>query len=242
MQAKDRIILALDVDSAEEALRLAELLKDDLGAFKIGMQLFNAVGPDILRQFTQLGAGVFVDLKFHDIPNTVAAAARVMTRLGAFMFNLHAAGGREMMRSARAAADSEAEKLGCPPPLLVAVTVLTSVNQQQLETDMGITGKKVEDVVTDWAQMAQECGMDGVVCSPWEITAVRRACGADFLLVTPGIRPDWSAAGDQKRVTTPRQALLLGCDYMVIGRPVTGAKDPSAAAAAIIRELEASTC
>jgi orotidine-5'-phosphate decarboxylase len=239
MQAKDRIILALDVNEEAEALGLARQLKDAVGAFKIGMQLFNRRGPEIVAQFHRLGAKVFVDLKFHDIPNTVAAAARVMTRSGVFMFNLHAAGGREMMRAARQAADDEADRLGIPAPLLMAVTLLTSMSQAQLETDIGIPGKTVEQVVVKWALMAQESGMDGVVCSPQEILAVRRACGKDFKLVTPGIRPAWSAQNDQKRIMTPRQALEIGCDYMVIGRPITGAEDPQAAAAAIIKELEA---
>ena len=238
MLAQDRIILALDVDTEAEALALAEELKDSVGAFKIGMQLFNAAGPGIVDRFNQIGAKVFVDLKFHDIPNTVASASRVMTRLNAFMFNLHASGGREMMKEARQAVDDEAKKLGQPAPLLIAVTILTSMNQAQMEADLGIQGKTIEQVVVEWAKMAQECGIDGVVCSPKEIAAVRSACGPDFKLITPGIRPAWAAANDQKRMMTPQEAQALGCDYMVIGRPITGAEDKKAAAAAIIKELE----
>jgi orotidine-5'-phosphate decarboxylase len=237
MQAKDRIILALDVDSAEASLALAEQLAGQVGAFKIGMQLFDSVGPQIVTRFNQLGAPVFLDLKLHDIPNTVAATAQVLTRLGVFMFNVHASGGREMMRAARAAVDQEAAASKLNPPLVLAVTVLTSLDQAALESDIGLSGKTVEQVVVAWARMAQECGLDGVVCSPQEIAAVRQACGPAFKLVTPGIRPAGADAGDQKRVTTPRQAVSLGGDYMVIGRPITGASDPRAAASAIVREI-----
>ncbi|MEN6328283.1 MAG: orotidine-5'-phosphate decarboxylase [Syntrophomonas sp.] len=239
MQAKDRIVLALDVDSQEQALTLVKELAQEVGVFKVGMQLFNSAGPDIVRYINELGGRVFVDLKFHDIPNTVAAAGRVMTRLNAFMFNVHAAGGKEMMAQVVADVKDEAAKLGIEPPKILAVTVLTSISQQQLEDEMLISGWDVKDVVVKWAQMAQEAGISGVVCSPKEITAIREACGPDFLIVTPGIRPAWSEKNDQKRITTPRQALDMGTDYMVIGRPIVKAENQRQAARKIIEELEA---
>ena len=241
MQAKDRIILALDVPTREAALALAEQVKDRVGGFKIGMELYNACGPAILKEFQDMGAKVFVDLKFHDIPNTVASAVRVLTRLDAWMFNVHASGGREMMEEAAKAAREEAEALGRPRPILLAVTVLTSMNLEQLN-EVGVAAATVEEQVVRLAKMAQECGLDGVVCSPKEAAAIRRTLGKDFILVTPGIRPAWSAAGDQKRITTPKDALKLGSTYMVIGRPITRADDPAAAAEKIIAELEESAC
>jgi orotidine-5'-phosphate decarboxylase len=239
LQAKERIILALDVDSPEEALGLVEKLRGQVSTFKVGMQLFNLAGPDIVRQINDLGGQVFVDLKFHDIPNTVAAAGRVMAKLGCMMFNIHAAGGQEMMKEAAQAVKEEGNRLGLAVPKILAVTVLTSMSQGELEKDMLITDLKINDVVVKWAQMAQLCGIDGVVCSPQEIQGIRAACGSDFKIVTPGIRPSWSEAGDQKRITTPRQALELGADYMVIGRPIIKAVDQNEAARRIIEELEA---
>lgn len=237
MQAKDRIILALDVDTEKEALALVETLYDRVGAFKVGMQLFNSVGPGIVQKINQLGGRVFVDLKFHDIPNTAAAAGRVMTRLDAFMYNVHIAGGREMMTAVVKSTAEEANRLGVNPPAVLGVTVLTSISSTQLREEMKVD-KRVEELVVEWAVMAQECGLSGVVASPQETALIREACGPDFLIVTPGIRPAWSAAGDQKRITTPREALDKGADYMVIGRPIRQAADPREAAARIIEELE----
>jgi len=239
VQAKDRIILALDVDHEEEALRLADKLGDNIGFYKVGMQLFNSAGPGIVRAIQDRGGKVFVDLKFHDIPNTVAAAGRVVTRLGCSMFNIHAAGGREMMKNLAAAVQEEADKLHQPVPITLAVTVLTSIGQSDLENDMLIRGLQIEDVVVKWALVAKECGINGVVCSPREIAAIRAACGAEFKIVTPGIRPAWSETNDQKRITTPGDALKLGADYMVIGRPITQASDPFVAVQKIIEEMEA---
>lgn len=242
MQAKDRIILALDVDSRAEALSLARELAPYVGAFKVGMQLFNSTGPAIVEEINGLGGKVFVDLKFHDIPNTVAAAGRVMTRLNCRMFNIHAAGGRHMMEQLSGAVADEAARLGVPLPLTLAVTVLTSIAQQDLESDMLISGLTVEEAVVKWAKAARDCGIGGVVCSPQETRAIRVACGADFKIVTPGIRPLWAATNDQKRITTPAQAVELGADYIVIGRPITAALDPVLAAGKIIHELEAAQC
>ena len=239
MQAKERIILALDVDDRSKALELVEQLKDYVGAFKVGMQLYNSLGPDIVRDIQDRGGKVFVDLKFHDIPNTVAAAGRVMTRLQCYMFNVHAAGGKEMMERLVQDVEKEAQQLRVQAPLLLAVTVLTSLSQQQLEEELFIKGMSIEELVVQWALMAQAAGMDGVVCSPREIRPIKQACGEKFKTITPGIRPVWAAAQDQKRITTPAQALELGTDYMVIGRPIRAAADPVEAAQKIIDELEA---
>lgn len=239
MQAKDRIILALDVDSEAEALGFVRELTPYVGAFKVGMQLFNSSGPSIVNKINDLGGRVFVDLKFHDIPNTVAAAGRVMARLNCYMFNVHAAGGRAMLESVAGSVKDEAERLGSQAPILLAVTVLTSIGQQELEEEMLISGSKVEEVVVKWALMAKNAGINGVVCSPREIEAIRAACGNDFKIVTPGIRPAWSEKNDQVRVTTPADALRMGADYMVIGRPILKAADPIKAAQMIIEEMEA---
>lgn len=239
MQARERIVLALDVDTREEALRLVKNLVGEVGVFKVGMQLFNSAGPDIVKNIHDLGGRVFVDLKFHDIPNTVGAAGKVLTRLNAFMFNVHAAGGKEMMSRIVTDVKEEAAQMGITPPVILAVTVLTSISQPELQEEMLISGLDVQDVVVKWAFMAKETGISGVVCSPQEIKAIRNACGPDFIIVTPGIRPAWSEKNDQKRITTPRQALELGADYMVIGRPITQAAHPKEAAQKIIEELEA---
>lgn len=238
MQPKDRIILALDVDSEAKALGFVRELAPYVGAFKVGMQLFNSSGPSIVDKINQLGGRVFVDLKFHDIPNTVAAAGKVMTRLNCYMFNVHAAGGRAMMENVSSSVQEEAQRLGQPAPIILAVTVLTSIGQPELEKEMLISGLEVEEVVVKWALMAKEAGIQGVVCSPREITAIRNACGKDFKIVTPGIRPAWAAKNDQVRVTTPADALKMGADYMVIGRPILKADDPVKAAQRIIEEME----
>lgn len=238
MQAQERIILALDVDSREQALALVKDLAPHVGAFKVGMQLFNSCGPQIVEEIDQLGGRVFLDLKFHDIPNTVAAAGRVITRLNCFMFNVHAAGGREMMRQVVEEVKNEAKKLAVAAPLSLAVTVLTSISQEELEEEIGVKGTKLKDLVVKWALMAKECGISGVVSSPQEIEAIRAACGPEFKIVTPGIRPAWSEKNDQKRITTPSQALQMGADFMVIGRPITQAENPVKAALKIIGELE----
>jgi orotidine-5'-phosphate decarboxylase len=238
LQAQERIILALDVDSREQALALVKDLAPHVGAFKVGMQLFNSCGPKIVEEINQLGGRVFLDLKFHDIPNTVAAAGRVITRLNCFMFNVHAAGGREMMRQVVEEVEDEAKKLTVAAPLSLAVTVLTSISQEQLEEEIGVKGRKLKDLVVKWALMAKECGISGVVSSPQEIEAIRAACGPEFKIVTPGIRPAWSEKNDQKRITTPGQALQMGADFMVIGRPITQAENPVEAALRIISELE----
>ncbi len=246
MHAKDRIILALDVDETEEAMSLVRQLAAHVGAFKVGMQLFNSVGPDIVRQVQDLGGRVFVDLKLHDIPNTVAGAARVIARLGCFMYTVHAAGGSAMIRAAADAVRDLQHESGestglegrAQTPIMLAVTVLTSIDQRQLEQELLITGMPIRDVTVRLAKMAQTAGAGGVICSPHEIAAVRTACGPDFRIVTPGIRPVWHGSNDQKRITTPADAVKLGADYIVIGRPITRAPHPPSAAVRIAEEIE----
>lgn len=247
MQAKDRIILALDVDETEEAISLVRELAAYVGAFKVGMHLFNSVGPDIVRQIQDLGGRVFVDLKLHDIPNTVAGAARVIARMGCFMYTVHAAGGSAMIQAAADAVrdwqHESAQLAGVPgpahqAPIMLAVTVLTSIDQHQLEQELLIAGMPIGEVAMGLAKMAHSAGAGGVICSPHEITAVRAACGPDFKIVTPGIRPVWYGSNDQKRITTPADAVRLGADYIVIGRPITRAPHPASAAIRIVEELE----
>ncbi|NLJ61082.1 MAG: orotidine-5'-phosphate decarboxylase [Firmicutes bacterium] len=238
MQAKERIILALDVDTEDEAMTLVEKLRGHVGAFKVGMQLYTAVGPDVVRRIQNLGGSVFVDLKFHDIPNTVASAGRVMTRLGCAMFTTHAAGGTPMLSALAQAVKDEAATLGVEPPLVLAVTVLTSIDQRILEEDLLIGGMSVKDVAVRWAHLAEAAGAGGVICSPLETAAIRAACGPRFKLVTPGIRPRWAAKNDQRRITTPGEAVKLGADYIVVGRAITQADDPVSAARRIGEEIE----
>lgn len=235
---KEKLIIALDVDTRDEALKLVDQLWNVVGAFKIGMQLYNAEGPKIVKEIHDLGGKVFVDLKFHDIPNTVDKASRVVARQGVLMFNVHAAGGLDMMRGAAVAAEEVAHQLNIPKPLVIAVTVLTSFAQQAFEQEVGIP-RLIEHQVVEWAKLAKTAGLDGVVASPREIVPIREACGTDFHIVTPGVRPTWAAANDQKRVMTPGEAVKAGATYLVIGRPITGDNNPREAAERIVEEMEA---
>ena len=218
-----RIIVALDFPDPEMALAFAGQLKPQDCRLKVGFELFVAAGPELVRTLVRQGFEVFLDLKFHDIPNTVAAACRAAARLGVWMVNVHALGGADMMRTARAALSAFEQ-----PPLLIAVTILTSMDRQQLD-GAGLGGATPQARVLQLARLAQECGLDGVVCSAREAELLRSALGPDFLLVTPGIRPAGSAAGDQSRIMTPEQARNAGVSYPVIGRPVTQAANPLAA-------------
>jgi len=231
----NRVLVALDVDSRAQALALADTLRGAVAGYKIGKQLFTAEGPDMVRALTARGDRVFLDLKFHDIPNTVAGAVASAVGTGAWMVNVHASGGSAMMRAAATAARAAAEKAGTPRPLVIGVTVLTSMDEAAM-AEVG-TARPVIDQVVHLATLARAAGLDGVVASPQEITAIRAACGADFVIVTPGIRPAGSAGkDDQARTLTPAQAVAAGATYLVIGRPITGAANPRAAAEAIAAE------
>jgi len=237
---KDRIILALDVDNMRAAEEAVILLKDHVGAFKIGFELFVSEGPAVVEAVKRLGGRVFLDLKFHDIPNTVAKASRASVRMGVDFFDVHASGGRAMMTSASDAARKEAEATGLHLPVSLAVTVLTSLGEEDLRGDLNINNTPEAQVVS-LARLAKSCGMGGVVASPKEIKAIRDAVGDGFIIVTPGVRPDWADRQDQKRVATPAEAVGAGADYLVIGRPILGAKDPVEAAIKIREELKTVT-
>jgi orotidine-5'-phosphate decarboxylase len=225
-----RIIVPLDTPRLEDALALAARLDPKLCRVKVGKELFVAAGPEAVLRVQERGFEVFLDLKFHDIPNTVAGACRSAARLGVWMMNVHASGGEAMLRAAREAVDSVAR-----PPLLIAVTVLTSLAAEDLER-VGFAGSLTENVER-LARLTRACGLDGVVCSAQEAAAIRRATGADFTLVTPGIRLGGDAKDDQARVMTPREAVRTGADYLVIGRPITQSPDPAATLESIRKSL-----
>jgi orotidine-5'-phosphate decarboxylase len=225
-----RVIVALDYAEAAPALALARRLDPERCRLKIGKQLFTREGPDIVRRLQDQGFDVFLDLKFHDIPNTVEGACRAAAELGVWMVNVHASGGRDMMAAAREAVDRVVK-----PPLLIAVTVLTSLDVDDLR-DTGVEGQP-EDQVTRLARLAHDCGLDGVVCSPKELVTLADAVPDTFLRVTPGVRPAGGDEGDQKRIATPGQAIADGAHYLVIGRPITQDDDPAAALAAIEKQI-----
>lgn len=231
------VLVALDVDAAATAVALADRLRGVVGGVKVGKQLFTAEGPALVRTLVEQGHRVFLDLKFHDIPNTVAGAITSAVATGAWMVNVHASGGRRMMEAAAAAATEAAARQGRERPLVIAVTVLTSLDQAQL-TETGVAAPVLDHVV-HLARLARDSGLDGVVASPQEIGAIRRACGPDFLIVTPGIRPATSRPGsdDQARTLGPADAIAAGASFLVIGRPITAAPDPRAAAEAIASQL-----
>jgi orotidine-5'-phosphate decarboxylase len=231
-----RIIVALDFANDTEAMALVERLDPGKCALKVGKELFVAAGPDLVRRMIGRGFRVFLDLKFHDIPNTVAGACAAATRLGVWMLNVHAAGGRAMLRAAREAVDRTASGRERGKPLLIAVTVLTSLGASDLE-EAGFAS--TPDVLAlKLARLAQDCGLDGVVCSAIDAPQLRKALGTRAKLVTPGIRPVEAGADDQARIATPAAAIANGADYLVIGRPITGAADPPAALDRINRTLE----
>jgi len=226
-----RVIVPLDFPDSEAALAFAARLDAKLCRVKVGKELFVASGPAVVAALQERGFEVFLDLKFHDIPNTVAGACRAAARLGVWMMNVHASGGEAMMRAAREAIEGVAR-----PPLLVAVTILTSLTAADLE-HVGFTGP-VEENVERLARLARACGLDGVVCSAQEAGSIRRATGEDFTLVTPGIRLEGGPMDDQARVVTPREAVRLGANYLVIGRPITKSGDPAGTLESIRLSLE----
>ncbi len=234
----ERLILALDVENAALAEAFVERLKGIIRTFKIGHQLFTTEGPGIVRLLQKKGAQVFLDLKYHDIPQTVASAGIAAARLGVRMFTVHAAGGRAMLQRCREEVAAICEREGIPRPLTLAVTVLTSMSDEDLRRDLGIE-RSLQETVRRLADTARTAGLDGVVASPQEISLIRESCGKDFLIVTPGVRPTWAARDDQERIATPAEAMKLGADYLVIGRPILRAPDPVEAAKRILAEMEA---
>jgi orotidine-5'-phosphate decarboxylase len=234
-EARKKTIFALDVPGLDDIDRWAETLAGKVGMFKVGKELFTACGPAAVKAVQRHGGQVFLDLKYHDIPNTVASAMLGAARLGVQLANLHALGGAEMMETAVAAVHREFS--GADRPRLLAVTILTSSTADTLR-QMGIE-HSVQDMVVRLARLAKASGMDGVVASPLEIGLIREACGSDFLIVTPGVRPSFAAADDQKRIMTPAEAVSGGADFLVIGRPIAKAADPGAAADAIAAEIVA---
>jgi orotidine-5'-phosphate decarboxylase len=230
-----RLIIALDYPDAASALAMADRLDPSLCALKVGKELFTASGPPLVRECVARGYRVFLDLKFHDIPNTVAGACAAATRLGVWMLNVHASGGPAMLAAARQAVTRTASESGAVAPLLIAVTVLTSLSAADLEA-VGCADAPARQALR-LAKLAQSHGLDGVVCSPKEAAGLREACGAAFKLVTPGIRLAGAAADDQTRIATPAAAVHAGADFLVIGRPVTQSPDPRATLAAIAQSL-----
>lgn len=235
--AKDRLIVALDVSTERRARELVDALRGIVGMFKVGSQLFTEAGPKMVSEIVSSGNGVFLDLKFHDIPNTVACAAVAATRLGVSIFNLHASGGREMMQRAADAVSEVATKEGLKRPSVIAVTVLTSSDATML-SEIGVGAEPLTQAC-HLSLLAESSGMDGVVSSPREVAAVRSTVmRPGFLIVTPGVRPAGAALDDQKRVMTPGQAIRAGADYIVVGRPITAAKDPVESAGQVLEEIE----
>jgi orotidine-5'-phosphate decarboxylase len=235
----DQLLVALDVDTVDDARALANRLRGFVGGFKIGSRLFTGHGSRLVEELVARGDRVFLDLKFHDIPNTVAGAVGAAARLGVWMVNVHASGGLDMMRAAREAADEEAAKVLQSPPLLIAVTVLTSLGESAL-ADIGVPGT-VGDQVVRLATLAQTAALDGVVASPREIALIRAQCGERFAIVTPGIRGSADLKGDQARTESAQAALEAGATYIVVGRPIIAAPDPRAAAEAIANECRGIT-
>ena len=233
---RDRLIVALDTDDGEDIDWLSGTLVDMVPWIKLGFQAFSTLGTEAFAWLSGKGHQIFLDLKFHDIPNTVARDVGTMTKHGAHMINMHASGGLEMMQAARRSADEAADAAKIPNPILLGVTILTSIDEPGFQEHFGSKRQLTEQVV-HLAKQSKKAGLDGVVASPLEIEPIREACGNDFLIVTPGIRPEWADAGDQRRITTPAEAINRGADYIVVGRPIIEAEDPLEAAGRILDEM-----
>lgn len=233
----ERMVVALDTPDLRRAKRLVKLLHKRIPNFKVGSELFTACGLEAVKAVRWAGGLVFLDLKYHDIPNTVAGAVREATKLNVAMMTIHASGGYQMMEAARHAAEEMVRKKKAKRrPKILGVTVLTSMTERELEDNFGVK-RSVDETVLRLAQMANQAGLDGVVASGRELPVIRAKMGNDFLVVTPGIRPAWSLKGDQSRIMTPKKAIELGADYLVIGRPITEAKNPLEAAEKVIAEV-----
>ncbi|MDD2371717.1 MAG: orotidine-5'-phosphate decarboxylase [Firmicutes bacterium] len=236
MNAKERLIVALDVDTIEEVEYLVNELKDEIGMFKVGLQLYTSMGNDIIAYIKQRGGKVFLDLKLHDIPNTVSETVRVLTKSGVDMMNVHSQGGYEMMKLAKETSVKTANEFGIKAPMLIAVTILTSLGDNEVE-EIGYT-KSPKEMVEHLGLLTDKAGLDGVVCSPLEAGIIKKACHDGFITVTPGVRLAGGDVGDQKRITTPGQAIKGGSTYIVVGRPITKAENIKEAAKKIVAEME----
>lgn len=230
-----QIIVPLDVQTQEEAIALVDKL-ESVSFFKVGLELFTATGPQILEELKSRQKRIFLDLKFHDIPNTVAGACRSAARYGVDLLTIHSTCGKDGLKAAADAVKESAAKYGVKQPKLIAITVLTSISARQLAFDLKIP-LELPEFALEMALMAKECGLDGAVCSPQEVAQLRDMCGKDFLFVCPGVRPTWAEKGDQKRSMNPSQAIKAGADYLVIGRPITAATNPETAWQKICQEL-----
>ena len=233
---KNKLIVALDVHTKQKAIELVKALEGDVRYFKIGLELFGSCGPSIVDDINKERCKIFLDLKLHDIPTTVAKTASALTKLGVAMFNVHALGGYDMMEKTAKAVEARAGELKVERPKVLAVTILTSMTEENLQK-IGIGGN-LKDEVLRLACLARDAGLDGVVASPEETSMIREKLGKDFIIVTPGVRPIWADKDDQKRIATPKEAVDNGADYIVVGRPVTAALDPREAVKKILKEIE----
>lgn len=236
METKDRIIIALDTSDYEEAMGIVKKFKEHINIFKVGSELFTSIGPKIIEGINAMGKKVFLDLKYHDIPDTVANSARVAAELGVFMFNVHTLGGLDMMKKAAQTLVKISLKKNIERPRLLGVTILTSVDQACLRDELGI-GQRMTAQVRHLAGLALKAGLDGVVASPLETEIIRSHCGRGFLIATPGIRPSWTPPDDQKRTMTPKEALRKGADYLIIGRAIMSQPDPISTLKRIEKEM-----
>lgn len=232
ISAKDRLIIALDYSNPEDAKALVERLGDAASFYKVGLELFLNSKGEMVDYLTGKGKKVFLDLKFHDIPNTTTMASVFAAKENVFMFNVHASGGKKMMASVA----KEAKTIN-PETLAIAVTVLTSMSADDVK-EIFNSNFSLSELALNWAKLAKEAGMDGIVCSPWEAKLVKETCGKDFKTVCPGVRPRWSAANDQERIMTPKDAIVNGCDFLVVGRPITKNENPAEAARLVLAEIE----
>lgn len=235
-QAREKLMVALDVAALDEVARAVDMLADSAGWFKVGSQLFTAEGPEVVEIIKATGAKVFLDLKYHDIPNTVSLAGRAAASLGVDLFNVHALGGVGMMSAVVKEVTDHCKEQERSRPRIIAVTVLTSMKEEDLR-DIGVEAT-AQEMALRLAALARKSGLDGVVASAHEVRAIKEKVGEDFLVVTPGVRPAWAAANDQKRVMTPAEAIREGADYLVVGRPIMKAKDPAEAARRVLEEIE----
>lgn len=235
--ARDRLVLALDVNTMAEAKELVTELKDYVGVFKVGLQLFTSVGPDIIKMIQDEGREIFFDGKFHDIPNTVAKASANLVKHGVTFFNIHTTGGSKMISTTVKLAKETAKSLGLPKPTILGVTILTSFGQRTLTEELLIC-QNIDDYVGKLAKLGKDSGLDGIIASATDVPKIRKECGEDFIILCPAIRPTWSVVNDQIRVVTPTDAIKMGVDYLVIGRPITSASDKVSAAKLVLDEVE----